>query len=114
MSIESISKARRSLLFVPGLRPDMFLKALGQPADIVCIDLEDAVALPRKDESRNLTMDLFSRSYDTQSEKMVRINPVTTRHGLSDLDALFDLECPHPALHQSRLRYLCLLSSPSL
>ena len=51
MSIETISKARRSLLFVPGLRPDMFLKALMQPADIVCIDLEDAVALPRKDES---------------------------------------------------------------
>ena len=104
MSIEDISRARRSLLFVPGLRPDMFLKALAQPADIVCIYLEDAVSLPRKDESRNLTMDLFSKSYETQSEKMVRINPITTRQGLSDLDALFDLECPPDALMLPKIK----------
>jgi citrate lyase beta subunit len=104
MSIETISKARRSLLFVPGLRPDMFLKALMQPADIVCIDLEDAVALPRKDESRDLTMDLFTKSYDTQSEKMLRINPITTRHGLSDLDALFDLQYPPDALMLPKIK----------
>lgn len=48
MTIEKIKRARRSLLFVPGLRPDMFLKALSEPSDIVCIDLEDAVALHRK------------------------------------------------------------------
>ena len=98
MNMENAAKARRSLLFVPGLRPDMFLKALNMPADIVCIDLEDAVALNRKDESRNLTMDLFSNKHETASELMIRINPITTRHGLSDLDALFDLECPPDAV----------------
>ena len=43
-------RPRRSLLFVPGLRPDRFVKALDSGADIVCVDMEDAVALPRKDE----------------------------------------------------------------
>ena len=42
------TRPRRSLLFVPGLRPDRYRKALDAGADIVCIDLEDAVALPRK------------------------------------------------------------------
>ena len=35
MNMENAAKARRSLLFVPVLRPDMFLKALNVPADIV-------------------------------------------------------------------------------
>ena len=41
-------RPRRSLLFVPGLRPDRFAKALESGADIVCVDIEDAVPLPRK------------------------------------------------------------------
>ncbi|MDA1011316.1 MAG: CoA ester lyase [Proteobacteria bacterium] len=104
MTIEKIKRARRSLLFVPGLRPDMFLKALSESADIVCIDLEDAVALHRKDESRELTMDLFSKKYESSSETMVRINPITTRHGLSDLDSLFDLKSPPDALMLPKIK----------
>ena len=34
----------RSMLFVPGSRPDMIEKAAGSDADAVCLDLEDAVA----------------------------------------------------------------------
>ena len=45
---ESEIRPRRSLLFVPGLRPDRFAKALDSGADIVCVDIEDAVPLPRK------------------------------------------------------------------
>ena len=36
--------ACRSILFVPGDRPDRYEKALAAGADAVCIDLEDAVA----------------------------------------------------------------------
>lgn len=104
MGINEKSRARRSLLFVPGLRPDMFIKALSQPADIVCIDLEDAVAIHRKDESRDLTMELFSKKHETTTETMVRINPITTRHGLSDLDSLFDLKCPPDALMLPKIK----------
>lgn len=42
----------RSLLFVPGNRPERFAKALNSGADAVILDLEDAVAPERKDEAR--------------------------------------------------------------
>ncbi len=42
----------RSILFVPGDRPDRFAKALFAGADAVCIDLEDAVAAPSKSVAR--------------------------------------------------------------
>jgi len=42
----------RSLLFVPGARPDRFEKAMAANADAVCIDLEDAVAPDLKADAR--------------------------------------------------------------
>ena len=47
-----MSRTARSLLFVPGSRPDRFDKALAAGADAVVIDLEDAVAPADKDRSR--------------------------------------------------------------
>ncbi len=44
--------ACRSILFVPGDRPDRYEKALAAGADAICIDLEDAVAPPRKPGAR--------------------------------------------------------------
>jgi citrate lyase beta subunit len=44
----------RSLLFVPATRPDRYAKALATQADVVVIDLEDAVAPGDKDEGRTL------------------------------------------------------------
>ena len=38
----------RSYLFVPGDRPERFAKALAAGADVVILDLEDAVAAPNK------------------------------------------------------------------
>ncbi len=42
----------RSLLFVPGHRPDRFAEALASGADQVIVDLEDAVAPPDKTAAR--------------------------------------------------------------
>ena len=42
----------RSLLFVPGSRPDRFEKALAAGANAVIIDLEDAVAPADKERAR--------------------------------------------------------------
>jgi citrate lyase subunit beta/citryl-CoA lyase len=42
----------RTLLYVPGDRPEMFPKAARSGADAVVIDLEDAVAAARKAEAR--------------------------------------------------------------
>ncbi len=44
----------RSYLFVPGTRPERFEKALASRADVVIVDLEDAVAPPEKDRARSL------------------------------------------------------------
>lgn len=43
----------RSWLFVPGDRPERFPKAKASGADVIILDLEDAVAPPRKDFARS-------------------------------------------------------------
>lgn len=48
-----MSRIARSLLFVPGSRPDRFDKALAAGADAVVVDLEDAVAPGDKDRARD-------------------------------------------------------------
>jgi citrate lyase subunit beta/citryl-CoA lyase len=45
--------AARTFLFVPGDRPDRFSKAADSGADVVILDLEDAVAADRKREARD-------------------------------------------------------------
>ncbi|MEP1444668.1 MAG: CoA ester lyase [Paraglaciecola sp.] len=71
----------RSLLFVPGSRPERFEKALAAGADLVCIDLEDAVLPQDKDTAREAVLACL------QSNKnlCVRINPVATEVGEKDL-----------------------------
>ncbi len=92
-------RPRRSLLFVPGLQPNLYPKALAAGADIVCVDLEDAVALPRKAEARAATLPLFADETDhPEVERMVRINPLSTLDGLTDILALNACAAPPPAL----------------
>ncbi|XUL85665.1 aldolase/citrate lyase family protein [Streptomyces galilaeus] len=43
----------RTLLFVPGHRPDRFAKAAAAGADGIVLDLEDAVAPDSKDAARD-------------------------------------------------------------
>jgi (S)-citramalyl-CoA lyase len=95
---------RRSLLFVPGLRPDRFAKALDSGADVVCIDLEDGVALDRKAEARALSLPLFSNPTHPQVEQMVRINSPATLDGLKDLQAIIESEAPPAAIMLPKVR----------
>jgi citrate lyase subunit beta/citryl-CoA lyase len=48
----ALSSNERSFLFVPGDRPERYLKALDTPADRVIIDLEDAVLPDAKAQAR--------------------------------------------------------------
>lgn len=98
MQSNNAIRPRRSLLFVPGLRPDMFAKALNSGADIVCIDMEDAVARSRKDEGRALTLPLFKSKTHPHVEQMVRINGLSTADGLKDLTAIIESAAPPPAI----------------
>jgi len=40
----SFVRPRRSFIFTPGLKPEMFPQALASGADIVCVELEDGIA----------------------------------------------------------------------
>ncbi len=77
---------RRSLLFVPGSRPDRFGRALASGADIVCVDLEDAVAPDGKAAARPDAIGFLDASPGTQ--RLLRINSPRSLDGLHDLMAL--------------------------
>jgi len=92
-------QARRSFIFVPGFQPEMFPKALTTGADIVCIDLEDAIAPQHKDISRERTMALFQTPQaDDGVERIVRINCTRTPEGMADLQAIVAGATPPPAI----------------
>lgn len=73
-------------MFVPGSRPDRFAKAAQSGADLICIDLEDAVAADGKDEARNAA--IASLETLDASAVAIRINGLKTADGLKDLLAL--------------------------
>lgn len=77
----------RSLLFVPGARPDRFEKAVLSGADAVCIDLEDAVAPHLKDEARAATLAYLAAPVAGAATGL-RINALDTNDAPADLKAL--------------------------
>ena len=77
----------RSLLFVPGDRPDRMEKAKGLEADALILDLEDSVALARKADAR-LAVAEFLRRTRGAHQRFVRINALDTELADQDLDAV--------------------------
>ncbi|MGN9840262.1 HpcH/HpaI aldolase/citrate lyase family protein [Nonomuraea sp. H19] len=85
-------------LYVPGDRPERFAKAVASGADVVIIDLEDAVAPARKDEARANAVAYLLARRDTLTatgvphaaavQVHVRVNDVATPRGLDDLAAV--------------------------
>ena len=94
----ALVRARRSLLFVPAVRPDRYPKALATGADAVCVDLEDGVAIGAKEEARNSAVTLFSRREPTRAEVSLRINDPKTDLGQRDLEIILDAEIRPDAL----------------
>ena len=81
-------KVRRSFIFTPGLNPEMFPKALASGADMVCIELEDGIAIKDKDEARKNTINaLKNLKINNDVELVVRVNCQRTKPGLLDLEA---------------------------
>ncbi|WP_174293158.1 HpcH/HpaI aldolase/citrate lyase family protein [Sphingomonas bacterium] len=72
----------RSLLFVPGDRPDRFAKAAASGADALILDLEDAVVPERKGEARRAIAAYLNE--ERRLPLFVRVNPLGS--GLSDDD----------------------------
>jgi (S)-citramalyl-CoA lyase len=77
----------RSILFVPGDRPDRFAKAMASGADAICLDLEDAVAQDTKAEARDHVLAYLATAAEP-ARVMVRISALSTLAGLADILAL--------------------------
>jgi citrate lyase subunit beta/citryl-CoA lyase len=77
----------RSLLFVPGDRPERFAKAAASGADAVILDLEDAVVQERRPQARR-DIAQWLASPERAVPVWVRINPVATPDALVDLAAI--------------------------
>lgn len=82
----------RSLLFVPGDRPDRFEKAVTSGADAVIFDLEDSVSVANKPKARHSVHEFLQRS-TSDTKLLVRINSATSPEWENDLDLLKGL---HP------------------
>ena len=82
-------------LYVPGDRPDRFAKALAAGADQVILDLEDAVAVERKELARSAVAELLAG--EVSGRVAVRPNGAGTPWHQADLAML--ATAPHrPAL----------------
>lgn len=81
-TIEVIETAR-TLLFVPGDRPDRFEKARSSGADAIIIDLEDAVATADKEDARHEAIAAVA----ADGSFFVRVSSPDTRDGARDLEA---------------------------
>jgi citrate lyase subunit beta/citryl-CoA lyase len=79
----SRDRYRFSRLYLPGNNPGMFLNAGLHSPDGVILDLEDSVALERKDEARILVRNALRAVNFYGAERMVRINQGD--RGLEDL-----------------------------
>lgn len=78
----------RTVLFVPGDRPDRVDKAYSSGADGVVVDLEDAVAATAKAQARDLAAAAIRDRRDRGCLVAVRVNAADTGLQDADLDAL--------------------------
>jgi citrate lyase subunit beta / citryl-CoA lyase len=86
--------AARTLLFVPGNRPERFDKALSSGADAVVLDLEDSVPAAAKAQARESVSAACFRHADQPTPIVVRINGLCSDAGREDLAWLSHLQAP--------------------
>lgn len=84
-------------LYAPGDRPQVVAKALAAGADVVVVDLEDAVAPDRKEYARAATAELLAEPLPVPVH--VRINSLDSPYAADDLRAV----AGRPALAGLRL-----------
>jgi citrate lyase subunit beta/citryl-CoA lyase len=81
-----VTTAFRSVLFVPGVRPDRFASAIGSGADAVVLDLEDSVDASRKDEARHAVAAFLATQSTSGVARLVRVNSAGSRWWAQDLE----------------------------
>lgn len=78
-------RARRAILYVPGDDLKKIHKAATLRVDCVCLDMEDGVALNRKNQALSTILEALHSIDFRGSEKLVRINPVGSGFEQEDL-----------------------------
>ena len=78
----------RSLIFVPGNRPNMLERALGFNADVTMVDLEDSVPPGEKINAREVAREWVPRLRSEGHRVMVRVNSLETGLTRDELEAL--------------------------
>jgi (S)-citramalyl-CoA lyase len=86
MSSISTIRRRRSVLFLSALALEGYADAMNSGADIVCIDLEDAVPRSRKEEGRAAILSILRDARPNDEVQLaIRINSLRSLHGVADL-----------------------------
>ncbi|MDW6003898.1 citrate (pro-3S)-lyase subunit beta [Vibrio mangrovi] len=83
-----MSRLRRSMLFVPGANAAMLSNTFIYKPDAIMFDLEDSVALREKDTARMLVYRALQHPLYQDIETVVRVNPIDSRFGMNDLNAV--------------------------
>ena len=99
MDSNNLIQSRRSFIFTPGLKPEMFPKAIKSGTDMVCVELEDGIAPQDKDLARKLAIKLFETKQNNDGiERILRINSLREKFGIDDVQAILNTNTPPPAL----------------
>jgi len=90
----SLTRLRRSMLFVPGNNPGMVRDAYIYGSDSIMFDLEDSVSAAEKDAARFLVFNALKSINYGNKELVVRINDLKSGLGILDLEAIVRAQ-PH-------------------
>jgi len=86
--MSQIERPRRSALYLPASNAKAIAKARTLPADIVILDLEDAVAPEAKAEARAAALAAAAEGGFGRRELAIRANGIDTPWGAADLAAI--------------------------
>jgi citrate lyase subunit beta/citryl-CoA lyase len=84
----SIERPRRSALYLPASNAKALAKARTLPADVVILDLEDAVAPEAKADARAAAVAAVAEGGFGSRELVIRANGIDTEWGAADLAAI--------------------------
>ena len=84
----AINRPRRSALYLPASNPRAIEKARALPADVIILDLEDAVAPEAKEAARAAAVAAVREGGFGGSEVVIRANGIDTEWGMADLGAI--------------------------
>ena len=82
------ARPRRSALYMPGINDRALSKARSFAADVLLLDLEDAVAPAAKEEARRLVLAAVAAGGYAPREVVIRVNGLATPWGADDLAAV--------------------------